>query len=300
MAPRANWKGFLKLAELSCPVALYTAASTAERIAFNTINRDTGNRVQRQFVDAETGKPVPAEDQVKGYEIAQGQYVMLTPEEIAATVPESDKTLTIEAFVPCNEVDDVYFDKPYYLSPSGASADDAFVLLREAMRKEKVAALARAVLFRRIRTVLIHPYEDGMIAMTLNFDYEVRAAKDAFESIPEIKIEGEMLDLAKHIIKTKAGAFDPKQFDDRYEAALAELVRAKREGRTIEKPKPQPSAKVIDLMDALRESAGLKPARRRASGKTRTAAAAAAKTSAKKKAAKSAAAPAAGRRRKRA
>lgn len=300
MAPRANWKGFLKLAELSCPVALYTAASTSERIAFNTLNRETGNRVQRQFVDAETGKPVAAEDQVKGYEVAQDQYVILTPEEIAATVPESDKTLTIETFVPYDEVDDVYFDKPYYLAPSGASADDAFTLLRDAMREEKVAALARAVLFRRVRTVLIHPFEDGMMATTLNFDYEVRAAKDAFDEIPEIKIDGEMLDLAKHIIKTKTGAFDPKQFDDRYETALAELVRAKREGREIERPKPQPTAKVIHLMEALRQSAGLK-----AAGKTGTAAASAGKASAKKKAASQAAKPAApaaagGRRRKQA
>ncbi len=303
MAPRANWKGFLKLAELSCPVALYTAASTSERIAFNTLNRETGNRVQRQFVDAETGKPVAAEDQVKGYEVAQDQYVILTPEEIAATVPESDKTLTIETFVPCDEVDDVYFDKSYYLAPSGASADDAFTLLRDAMRKEKVAALARAVLFRRVRTVLIHPFEEGMMATTLNFDYEVRAAKDAFDEIPEIKIEGEMLDLAKHIIKTKSGAFDPKQFDDRYETALAELVRAKREGREIERPKPQPTAKVIDLMEALRQSAGMKPTARAAGGKTQ--AGGAGKASAKKKAVSHAAKPAAraaagGRRRKQA
>jgi DNA end-binding protein Ku len=304
MAPRANWKGFLRLAELSCPVALYTAASTSERIAFNTINRETGNRVQRQFVDAETGKPVPSEEQVKGYEVAQGQYVMLTPEEIAATVPESDKTLTIETFVPWDEVDEVYFDKPYYLAPSGASADDAFTLLRDGMRKKKVAALARAVLFRRVRTVLLHPYEEGMTATTLNFDYEVRAAKDAFDEIPEIKIEGEMLDLAKHIIKTKTGAFDPKQFDDRYESALADLVRAKREGQEIEKPKPQPTAKVIDLMEALRQSAGLKPAARGSGGKTRTAASGG-KAAAKKKAGTHTAKPAAraaagGRGRKRA
>ncbi len=143
MAPRANWKGFLKLAELSCPVALYTAASTSERIAFHTINRETGHRVQRQFVDEETGKPVPTEDQVKGYDVGQGQYVMLTPEEIAATVPQSEKTLEIEAFIPVDDIDDVYFDKPYYLTPSGASADETFGLLHAAMRKEKVAALAR-------------------------------------------------------------------------------------------------------------------------------------------------------------
>ncbi|TAL77267.1 MAG: Ku protein, partial [Beijerinckiaceae bacterium] len=137
MAPRANWKGFLKLDELTCPVALYTAASASERIAFHTLNRETGNRVHRQFVDEETGKPVPAEDQVKGYEVVQGQYVMLDPEEVAATVPESDKVLAVESFVSCDAIDDVYFDRPYYLAPSGASAEEAFILLREGMRKQK-------------------------------------------------------------------------------------------------------------------------------------------------------------------
>lgn len=258
MAPRANWKGFLKLAELSCPVALYTAASTSERIAFHTLNRETGHRVHRQFVDEETGKPVPAEDQVKGYEVAQGQYVMLEPEEVAAAVPESDKTLAIESFVPCDTIDDVYFDRPYYLAPGGASAEEAFVLLREGMRKQEVAALARAVLFRRVRTLLIRAFETGLVATTLHFDYEVRSADAAFSGIPELKIQGEMLDLAKHIIATKHGSFDPRTFDDRYESALTELVRAKQEGRPIEAPKKPASTNVVDLMEALRQSAGVK------------------------------------------
>src|SRR5215204_3698443 len=117
VAPRANWKGFIKFGEVSCPVALYTAASSSERIAFNTLNRATGNRVRREFVDSETGNPVERDDQVKGYEIENGDHIVLEPEEVAAAVPESDKTLKIEAFVPCNEIDDVYFDKPYYLAP---------------------------------------------------------------------------------------------------------------------------------------------------------------------------------------
>lgn len=266
MAPRANWKGFLKLAELTCPVALYTATSASERVAFHTINRETGHRVARQFIDAETGKPVPAENQVKGYEVAKDQYVTFTPNEIAAALPQSDKTLAIESFLPCEAIDTVYFDKPYYLAPSGPAAEEAFVLLRQAMRKKKVAALARTVLFRRMRTVLIRPFEDGLLAFTLNFDYEVCSAEEAFAGIPEIKIAGEMLDLAKHIIKTKQGSFDPRQFHDRYDAAVAELVRAKREGRAIAKPQPQPSAKIIDLMEALRQSAGVKAA----AGKTAT------------------------------
>jgi DNA end-binding protein Ku len=257
VAPRANWKGFLKVGELNFQVALYTAASTSDRIAFHTLNRATGHRVRRQFVDEETGDPVPSEEQVKGYEVSQGDYVVLEPEEVAAAVPESDKVLGVEAFLNSAEIDDVYFDRPYYLAPVGPIAEEAFIVLREGMRKRKVAALARAVLFRRVRNILITPYERGMMAMTLKFDYEVRSAQEAFSGIPEMKISGEMLDLAKHIIETKRGTFDPREFHDRYEQAIAELVRAKLEGRPIEVPKAPEETKVVNLMDALRKSAGL-------------------------------------------
>lgn len=256
MAPRANWKGWIKVGELTCAVALYTGASTSERIAFHTVNRETGNRVHREFVDGETGEPVDKADQVKGYEVADNDYVMLEPEEVSAAVPESDKTLSVEAFVACDAVDTVYIDRPYYLAPSDAMAEEAFVLLREAMRQEKVAALARTVLFRRMRTVLIRPYGEGLIGSTMNFDYEVRSAADVFDDIPDIRIEGEMLDLAKHIIDTKRGTFDPAEYEDRYEAAVVELVKAKIEGRKIEPKKERKPEKVVDLMEALRQSAG--------------------------------------------
>ncbi|MDP3411525.1 Ku protein [Bosea sp. (in: a-proteobacteria)] len=255
MAPRAVWKGTLKIAEVTCPVSLYTAASTSERISFHTINRKTGNRVQRQFVDEVSGKPVEAEDQVKGYDKGDGDYVILEPEEIAAAIPESDKTLTVETFLPCDEIDDIFFDKPYYVSPSSPVAAEAFALIREGMKGRQSAALARTVIFRRMRSILIRPHGEGLIATTLNFDYEVRSAQDAFSEIPAIKIDDEMLQLAEHIIKTKAGPFDPKQFDDRYESALAELVQAKIEGRKIKPQKRPEPAKVVSLLDALRESA---------------------------------------------
>ena len=266
MAPRANWKGFLQVAELTCPVALYTAASTSDRIAFHTLNRATGHRVRRQFVDQETGHPVEADQQVKGYEVAPDDYVVLEPDEIAVAVPESDKTLAIQSFVRCEAVDTVYLDRPYYLRPSSPAAEEAFALLREGLRAKKVAALARAVLFRRVQTLLVRPHDEGLIASTLNFDYEVWPAAEAFHDIPARRIEGEMLDLAKHIIATKRGTFDPAKFEDRYEAALAELVRAKLEGRPIKIRKPPTPAKVVDLMEALRQSAGrvaAKPASRR-------------------------------------
>lgn len=256
VAPRANWKGFIKFGEVACPVALYTAASSSERIAFNTLNRKTGNRVKREFVDSETGDPVERDDQVKGYEVENGQYIVLEPDEVAAAVPDSDKTLKIDAFIPCNEIDGVYFDKPYYLAPDKMGTD-AFVLLRDGMKKAKVAAIARTVLFRRVRTVLIRPHGKGLIATTLNFDYEVRSSEDAFEELPDLKIEGEMLELAEHIIGTKKGSFDARTFDDRYEAAVAELVKAKIEGRALPKKKAPAASKPSDLLQALRESAGI-------------------------------------------
>jgi DNA end-binding protein Ku len=254
LAPRASWKGFLKVAELTCPVALHAAASSSERIAFHTLNRATGHRV-RQFVDQETGKQVDADEQVKGYEVGQDDYVVLGPKEIAAAVPESDKTLAVQAFIRCDDIDTVYFDRPYYLSPANAIAGEAYSLVRDGMRAKQVAALARTVLFRRVRTLLIRPHEDGLIATTLYLDYEVRSAEDAFRDVPAMQIKGEMLELAKHIIATERDDFDPRQFDDRYESALAELVRAKLAGEPIEIRKPAKRGEVIDLMEALRKSA---------------------------------------------
>jgi DNA end-binding protein Ku len=256
LSPRASWKGFLKIADVTVPVGLYAGASTSERIALHTINRPTGHRVRREFVDAETGEAVDRDEQVKGYEVAKGEYVSVEPDEIAAVIPHGDKTLTVSAFIDLAEVDDLYFDKPYFVGPSDRSADESFALVREGMRKAKVAAVAHAVLFRRVRTVLIRPLDNGLAASTLNYDYEVRSAKQAFSDIPAKKITGEMLDLAIHIIDTKKGAFDPREFEDRYEDALAELVKLKLEGKPIPKRAPARSEPTADLMQALRESAG--------------------------------------------
>lgn len=255
-SPRANWKGFIKFGEVSCPVALYTAASASERIAFNTLNRATGNRVRREFIDGETGERVEKDDQVKGYETENGHYIVLEPEEVAAAVPDSDKTLAIESFIPCSEIDTVYFDKPYYLTPDKMGTE-AYVLLREGMKKAKVAAIARTVLFRRLRTVLIRPHGKGLIASTLNFDYEVRSSQEAFEDQPDVKSDPELLEIAELIIEKKKGTFDASSFDDRYEEAVTELVKAKIEGRSLPKKMAAPAAKAVDLLQALRESAGL-------------------------------------------
>lgn len=255
MAPRANWKGRIRLGEIAFGVALHTAATTSDRVSLHMINRATGHRLKAEPVDAETGKPVDGDDEVMGYELDSGEHVLLTPEEIAAAVPQSDKALSIEAFLPCRDIDTLYFDRPYYLSPADPASVEAFALLRDGMERQKVAALSRTVLFRRLRGVLIRPHGAGLIANTLNFDYQVRSPDRAFADIPEIKIEGEMLDLAEHIIRTKLGEFDPSAFDDRYESALADLVRAKLDGRPPPRRKAPAPDKVVDLMAALRESA---------------------------------------------
>jgi DNA end-binding protein Ku len=199
--------------------------------------------------------PSRKKSKLKGYEVSQRQYVILDPKELEAAVPESDKTIRIEAFLPCSDVDTVYFDKPYFLAPYSPVANESFTLVSEAMRKKKVAAIGRAVLFRWVRTLLLRAQGPLLLANTLNFDYEVRPATEVFADIPDARIEGEMLDLAKYIIETKSGKFNPREFDDRYEGALSELVKAKIAGREFKAPKPPKETKVVNLMNALRKSA---------------------------------------------
>ncbi|MEW6256868.1 MAG: Ku protein [Pseudomonadota bacterium] len=282
MAPRASWKGFLSVGALSCGVALHAAASTSERISLHMVNRKTGNRLRRQYVDEETGDLVESDDQVKGYEVAKGDYVTLDAEEIADLVPESTKTIAIGGFLACSDIDTAYLDRPYFLAPVDGPSAEVLALLAAGMAERKVAALGEAVLFRRVRRLLVRPVTEGgaLIASTLNFNYEVRSAEEAFADVPEASLSGEMLDLATHIIRSKPGRFDPAALDDRYEAALAALVRAKIEGKPLPKPKPRREEKVVSLLDALRASAGgegaggAKPKRKRApaAAKARTAA----------------------------
>lgn len=255
MGTRAVWKGWLKIADLSCAVSLHAAGSTAERISLHIVNRKTGNRARRQFIDEVTGKPVDKDDLAKGREGSDGTFTIFDDDEIAATAPQADKVLDVTAFIPCAQIDRIRFDRPYFLYPGDdPAAREVHTLIRQELEKTKSAAFAEAVLFRRERRVLIRPHEDGLIAHTLQFDHEVRDEKAAFSKIPARKIEKELLDLAKHIIGTRKGDFDPATFDDRYEAAFTDLIRAKIEGKPLPKRKRQPKAKVMDLRDALRQS----------------------------------------------
>jgi DNA end-binding protein Ku len=254
MAPRANWKGYLKLSLVSCAVALYPASRSTGRISFHTLDRKTGHRLRRQMFDPETGDVVDTEEQAKGYEVAKGEYVVVDDEELDAIALESTHTIDIETFVPREEIDEVYFDSPYYLVPDDTVAQEAFAVIREAMHRRGVVGLARVVLYRRERIVMIEPRGKGVFVATLRYPYEVRQDDAYFNDIPEANIEPDMLDLATHIIGRMAGHFEPGKFNDRYEEALEALVRSKQKGEPLALPEAPRPANVVSLMDALRRS----------------------------------------------
>ena len=253
MAPRANWKGYLKLSLVSCSVALFPATTTRERVRFNIINRETGNRVRYEVVDADTGEEVAQEDRVKGYKSGD-KYVLLEEDELDEVALESTHTIDIESFVPRAEVDEIYLDKSYYLVPDDKVGVEAFAVIREAMRAEGLVGLARVVLYRRERLLMLQPRGEGIAGTLLRYKNEVRDEADYFDDIPDVKVPKDMRDLAVHILKTKTAKFDPSKFEDRYEGALKKLIAAKQAGKELPAaPAPEPS-NVINLMDALRRS----------------------------------------------
>ena len=254
MAPRPNWKGYLKLSLVSCAVALYPATSTSQRIRFNIINRKTGNRIRNDVVDAETGRPVEPEDRVKGYEFEKGQYVLVEDEELDNVALESTHTIDIEQFVPMRDVDRIYLDESYYLVPQDEMAQEAFAVIREAMRKDDLVGLARVVIYRREHLLLLSPRGKGLMATALRYKSEVRNEKNYFDEIEDIKVPADMLKLAVQILESKKGHFDPSKFEDRYEGALMALVKAKRAGKKPPVVSEERPSNVINLMDALRRS----------------------------------------------
>jgi DNA end-binding protein Ku len=272
VAPRPNWKGFLKLSLVSCAVALYSATSTSQRILFNIINRKTGNRIRNDVVDAETGQPVEPEDRVKGYQVDKGQYVLVEDDELDNVALESTHSIDIEEFVPVSEVDRIYLDESYYIVPQDDVAEEAFAVIREAMRKEDLAGLARVVIYRREHLLLLRPRGKGLLATTLRYKTEVRDEHEYFDDIPNVNVPADMVKLATHILESKKGHFDPDKFEDRYETALNALIKAKRAGKAppvLAEPRP---SNVINLMDALRRSAQgdrRRPASRRRNGNHR-------------------------------
>src|SRR2546429_1552555 len=254
MAPRAYWKGYLKLSLVSCPVALFPASSEREKISFHQISKKAGNRIKYLKVDAETEDEVDSSDIIKGYEVGKGQYIEIEPEELEAIAIESKRTIEIDEFVPKKEIDELYLNSPYYLVPDGEVGQQAFAVIREAIRKEGMVALGRVVFTSREHVIALEPRGKGLLGMTLRYPYEVRKEDEYFDDISDEKIPKDMLELASHIVETKSGHFKPEKFEDHYEDALKELIRKKQSGQPIERPERREPAKVINLMDALRRS----------------------------------------------
>jgi DNA end-binding protein Ku len=255
MAPRAYWKGFLRLSLVSCPIQLFPATSEREKISFNQINKETGNRIRYRKVDEDTGEEVRPDEIVKGYQVDKGRYVEINDEEIGAIALESTKTIEIDEFVPRAEIDDLYLIRPYYIAPDGKVGQDAFAVIRDVIRQMNMVAIGRVVLTSREHVIALEARGKGLMGTLLRYPYEVRDENEYFDDIQNLKLSKDMMDLAQHIVKTKTGHFEPDKFEDHYEAALKELVEKKMNGIKIEAPRERGEpTKVINLMDALRRS----------------------------------------------
>jgi DNA end-binding protein Ku len=256
MAPRANWKGFLRLSLVTCPVALYPATSESEKVSFNQLNRKTGHRIKYAKVDADTGEEVPNEDIVKGYMLDKDQFIEVSKEEFEELALESTRTIEIDEFVERDEIDPRYLIRPYYLRPDGKIGHDAFAVIRETIREMNKVAIGRVVLTNREHIIALEPMDKGLVGTLLRYPYEVRSEEEYFDEIQDVKVTKDMLDLARHIVNQKSGRFEPDKFEDHYETALVDLINQKRAGKTI-RPKERPKGEnVVDLMEALRRSVG--------------------------------------------
>jgi DNA end-binding protein Ku len=255
MAPRANWKGFLRLSLVTCPVALYPATSDTEKISFNQINRKTGHRIKYAKVDADTGEEVASEDIIKGYKIDTDTYIEVSKEELDDIALESTHTIEINEFVPKTDIDGRYLIRPYYLVPDGKVGHDAFAVIRETIRSMNKVAIGRVVLTNREHIVALEPLGKGLMGTLLRYPYEVRSEKEYFDEIKDVKVTKDMLDLARHIVEKKSGSFEPNSFEDHYESALIDLINRKRSGIPIStKAAPKTASNVINLMEALKRS----------------------------------------------
>jgi DNA end-binding protein Ku len=255
MAPRANWKGFLRLSLVTCPVALYPATSDTEKVSFNQINRKTGHRIKYAKVDADTGEEVSSDDIMKGYKVDTDTYIEVTKDELDDLALESTRTIEIDEFVPRADIDSRYVIRPYYLVPDGKVGHDAFAVIRETIRSMDKVAIGRVVLTNREHIIALEPLDKGLMGTLLRYPYEVRSETEYFDDIQDVKITKDMLDLAKHIVEQKSASFEPDQFEDRYEQALIDLINQKRNGlSTKTKAAPKTTGNVINLMDALKRS----------------------------------------------
>ena len=259
MAQRPIWRGHLRLALVSCPVALYNARHDRAGIRFNLINPDTGNRIRMITQDAETGKELERRDLVKGYEFRKSQYVLLTDDDFDSVKVESSSVMTIEKFVDTASIDPVYYDAAYFVAPDGVAGRDVYAVLGEAIAKTGKTALSRVVIAQRERTIALRPMGDGLMAHTLYEDRDLNSPKELFDGLADVKTDPEMVQLATQLVQRQAGKYEPGDLEDRYETRLRAMIDAKLKGEGIdlEEEVPQVAASnVVDLMAALKKSLG--------------------------------------------
>lgn len=267
MAPRPTWQGHLRLSLVTCPVALYTATNPGGEVRFNLLHPKTHNRIRMVATDPDLG-PVERADLVKGYEVEKDRYVIVTPEEIESVRLESTRTIDIERFVDVADIDRLYWDNPYFLVPDGKLAVEAYSVIRDAMAGAKRIALGRVVMHTRERLLAIEPRGKGLVAYSLRAFDEVRDPADLFDDIPAKKADPSMIAIARKIIEQQDGPFEPKDFKDRYEEALRDLIKRKEKGgKTKVAAAPPEDTNVVDLMEALKKSLGGKASAAKAPAK---------------------------------
>lgn len=260
MAPRSFWKGYLKLSLVTCRVAMTPATTDREKVRFHTVNRETGNRVESRYVDAETGKPVKEADEARGYPIGDDKHVILKDDELEAVALESTRTIEIETFAPSDSISWIWRDKPHYLTPDDEVAEEAFAVIRDAMASTKTVGISRVVLYRRERAVMLEPRDKGILLWTLRYGDEVRDAAGYFKDIEKEKPDAKALGLIKKLIEKRTADWSPKMVEDPVQEKLLDIIEAKRKKQKpakAAKAKPEPEdtpSNVVSILDALRRS----------------------------------------------
>lgn len=257
MAPRSFWKGYLKLSLVTCPVTLMPATSESEKVRFHTLNATTGNRVVSRYVDAVNGKPVREEDEVKGYERGEGDYVLLEDDELDSVALDSARTIDIEMFVPAQSIGWIWYDKPHYLTPADKVGQEAFAVIREAMAATGTVGISRVVLYRRERAVMLEPRDKGIVLWTLRYGDELRKDDDYFGKIGSEPAEPELIGLITRLIDERTRSWTPEMASDPVQDRLLEIIAAKKKGRkkTARPEAPaKPAGNVVNILDALKKS----------------------------------------------
>jgi DNA end-binding protein Ku len=260
MAPRSFWKGYLKLSLVTCPISMTPATSAGEKVRFHTINAKTGNRIESRYVDAVTGKVVPDKDEVKGYEVAEDNHVMLEDDELASVALESTRTIDIEKFVPADSIGWIWLDKPHYLAPDDKVGEEAFAVIRDAMRATKTVGISRVVLYRRERAVMLEARGKGIVLWTLRYGDEVRDDTEYFVDIEKDKPDPKVIKLVKSLIDERTSQWDPKLVEDPVQDQLKKIIAAKKKkkkpvaARASAESEPETPSNVVSIMDALKKS----------------------------------------------